>query len=149
MKPMVRMYPRLRLHSALRGRRGITVEQAVERATVEMNTWSEGAFDLIDAAIADIRSLCSTRNAEISPTEVLAKAEEVVTLAGLFSPPLCRAAQSLCALALKSLDGAVFDRVAITVHVESMVLLRALGSAENATSAAILDGLHAVVAKAR
>jgi len=149
MKPMVRLYPRLRLHSALRGPRGITVEQAVERATTEMNVWSDSAFDVIDAAIADIRTMCAARGGVLEPAEVLEKAEAVVNLAGLFSPPLCRAAQSLCNLAKKSMDGAIFDRGAVTVHVESMVLLRALGSEENATSTAILQGLHAVVAKAR
>lgn len=149
MKPMQRLYPKLRLHATVRGPRGITVEQAVSRAAVEIDSWSDTAFEHIDAAIGDLRGMTSMRGQAIVPGDVFKKSEVIVNLAGHFSPPLCKAAQSLCNLARKSLEGAAFDPGAVKVHVESMVLLRALGAGDSAAAAAILDGLQAVVAKAR
>jgi hypothetical protein len=145
---MLRIYPKLRLHSALRGARGITVVEAIERATTEMDVWSDDAFVEIDAAIGDIRRMCAAGADAMTPQQVFARAEVVVKLAGLFSPPLCKAGQSLCNLAQKAMNGAPLDRGSVSVHAESMILLRGLGDQETKATVAILDGLYAVVAKA-
>jgi hypothetical protein len=146
---LIRLYPRLRIQAALGGPRGIAVEEAIGRATAEINVWSDSAFEAIDAAISDIRQLCADKEAPLVSEDVFRLAELVANLAGLYSPPLCRAAQSLCVLARKPRKGAELERSAVSVHIESMVLLRALGPEENPATSKILNGLHAVVAKAR
>lgn len=146
---LIRLYPRLRLQAALGGTKGIAVEEAIGRATAEMGAWSDTAFEAIDAAISDIRRLCANKDVPLLSDDVFRLADIVANLAGLYSPPLCRAAQSLCVLARKVRSSPELERSAVTVHVESMVLLRALGPEENLATAKILNGLSAVVAKAR
>lgn len=141
-------YPKLRLQAALGDPRGLLVDEAIERATAEMATHSEGAMLEVDRAIARMRALAAPPNAHLDPAEVYRLSEEVVNLAGLFAPALCRAAQSLCDLAAKRTGKGELDRAARSVHVESMLLLRMMGPADE-RAAAVLAGLHAVVAKAR
>lgn len=149
MSAMRRVYPKLRLHSALRDPHGMPVEEAVRRATSEMKEFSDDAFVVVDAAIARLRQMCTPCCGELDPDAVFNEAEIVVDLAGLYTPPLCRAAQSLCKLAQKAMQGGAIDRGAVSVHVETLLLLRSMDGTENATTNAIIDGLAAVVAKAR
>lgn len=146
---MRRVYPKLRLHNTLRDPRGISVEQAVQRATSEMEAFSGEAFVVVDAAIAKLREMCAPGQGELDPSTVFDQAEVVVDLAGLYTPPLCLAAQSLCNLAQKAMQGGSIDRGAVSVHVETLLLLRSMDGKESPTTRAIIDGLVAVVAKAR
>ncbi len=146
---MRRIYPKLRLHSALSDPHGIPVEQAVERATTEMAAFSDDAFVVVDAAIMRLREMCAHDQGGLDPVAVFAEAETVVDLAGLYTPPLCRAAQSLCDLAQKAMQSGSLDRDALKVHVETLLLLRSTDGKETPTTKAIIDGLVAVVAKAR
>jgi hypothetical protein len=146
---MRQIYPKLRLHSALSDPHGIPVEQAVERATTEMAAFSDDAFVLVDAAIMRLREMCRLDPGDLDPVAVFTEAETVVDLAGLYTPPLCRAAQSLCDLAQKAMQSGSLDRNALTVHVETLLLLRSTDGKETPTTKAIIAGLLAVVAKAR
>ena len=143
-----KIYPKLRLQAALGDPRGMRVDEAINRATTEMGTHSERAMIEIDRAISSLRVHAGESQQAPDPEEVYRLSEEVVDLAGLFAPALCRAAQSLCDLAAKRIGKGALDRAALSVHVESMLLLRMMGP-DDERAAAVLAGLHAVVAKAR
>lgn len=143
-----KIYPKLRLQAALGDPRGLLVDDAIERATAEMATHTECATFDIDRAIMSLRALATTPELRRDPAEIYRLSEEIVDLAGLFAPSLCRAAQSLCDLATKTMGRSDVDRAALSVHVESLMLLRMMGPGDE-RAGAILAGLHAVVAKAR
>lgn len=149
MKPMTRVFPRLRLHSAVGGNRGVTVEQAIGQATKEMTVHRDATFSMIGLAVEQLRKLSGEAEGDISTAEVLTLAEVVVDLAGLYSAPLCRAAQSLCALCDKANAGEHVSRAAIQVHTEAIHLLYTMGGTESPTASAIVEGLRSVVVKAR
>lgn len=143
-----KIYPRLRLQAALGDPRGLLVDEAIDRAAAEMSTHRESAMVEVDRALARLRALAHTPLPGFDPDEIYNLSEEVVDLAGLFAPALCRAAQSLCDLAAKRRGKGDVDRPALSVHVESMLLLRMMGP-DDERATAVLAGLHAVVAKAR
>jgi len=149
MKPMTRVYPKLRLQAALGGPRGITVQSAIARGEAGMEEHRGASFEIVDESLAALRSLCAPGNAPINVQAVFDHAETVVDLAGLFSPSLCRAAQSLCTLAQAGIAGDRVERAPIVVHVESLQLLRALEGVETPETDAILTGLLAVTAKSK
>lgn len=143
-----KIYPKLRLQAALGDPRGVLVDEAIDRATTEMGTHRESAMVEVDRALAHLRALAHAPEPGSDPEDIYRLSEEVVDLAGLFAPALCRAAQSLCDLAAKRRGKGDVDRAALSVHVESMLLLRVMGP-DDERATAVLAGLHAVVAKAR
>lgn len=145
---MRRIYPKLRLHAMVGGAHGLSIATAIRVADEHIATHAEGALSEIDERIATLRGMCGPGHTPAARA-ILDVAATIVDLAGLFSPPLCRAAQSLCTLAEKGMAGCEMDRAAVLVHLEALHLLRVMGGTEGAQSDAIVDGLKAVVARAR
>lgn len=149
MKPMTRVYPKLRLQKALGDPRGITLETATTRGDAQMSEHKDASYDLIDATLLELRDLCATSERRIDAHAVFSLAESIVDLAGLFAPSMCRAAQSLCTLAEAAQTSGGVERASTLVHVEAMQLLRAMGGVESPQTDQILKGLSAVAAKAK
>ncbi|MES1200406.1 MAG: hypothetical protein ABUS57_03045 [Pseudomonadota bacterium] len=138
--------PKLQLYEILDKPGGITVETALRRADQAMEGHRGRANTALRETVEQLEKIARERG-EPQPDQVYAHATFIVDIAGIFSPALCRAAQSLCELVhrLRALEK--WDWASVAVHAASMRLILDMRPDMTASIDAVLDGLAAVVAK--
>ncbi|MBL8550795.1 MAG: hypothetical protein JNJ73_12495 [Hyphomonadaceae bacterium] len=153
MKPVVRTHrPANQLAAAVQTRGGVTIAEALQHATENVETLRADYMAVLDEKIAAIeaftRSVGFSGDAE-TIRKVYALANEVLNEAGAFGlAELSAAGRSLCDLTAARADSESLDLRAIRVHVEAMKSLRrpeVNGDAQ--IRAAVLEGLRQVTAK--
>ena len=126
---------------------GKTVEQAMADADVNLKSIESSCLAVLDQLISRIRGLAETPQPSLDDLdEIYARSNEIVGLGGVFGMrDLSAAAYSLCELVDRTRERGGPDREAMTVHVDSLRLLRFGGAIEEAERARMLDGLSKVV----
>jgi hypothetical protein len=134
--------PEVKLQRLLARPGGLTIEQALARATLNVEKLREQCTTAVDAKIEEIAALGI--QAEINAQAIYALSDEIFALAGTFKMgEVSQAAYSLCAL-LSSPEGAK-SAAAIRVHVDALRALRNPEIAANlAATAQVLQGLKNV-----
>lgn len=144
--------PENRLAKAVDRPGGVTVGDAITRATEKLEALRAECMSALDEKIAAIEALTSSaafssRGEDIR--RVYDLANEILNEAGVFAlAELSEAGRSLCDLTGSYRKEAVLDVRAIRVHVAAMKSLRRPEvHGDAATRAAVLDGLRQVTAK--
>jgi hypothetical protein len=152
MKDVVRTYQvDNRLAKAIDAPGGMTVGDALQRATANIEEVRDECLSALDAKIAEIDAATARGAFKASPEEmarVYTLANEILGEAGVFGlTELSEAGRSLCELTSNWASGGI-DLDPVRVHVSAMKSLRRPDVAGSpAVRAAVLTGLRAVTAK--
>lgn len=145
-------HPENRLAKAVEQAGGVTVGEAISRATEQLEAVREECMSALDEKIGSIDALTSSavfssRGDDIR--RVYDLANEILNEAGVFHlVELSEAGRSLCDLTGGYRKDAALDVRAIRVHVAAMRSLRRPEvHGDAATRTAVLDGLRQVTAK--
>lgn len=138
--------PKLALYDILDKPGGISVDQAMQRADAALEQHRAGATAALRDAMNKLEELARSRD--------IARAGEcyelsifVLDIAGIFQPPLCRAANSLCELVLRMKAAGKWDWPSIDVHVSTMKLLADKRDESDPAVQTVLKGLGSVVSR--
>jgi hypothetical protein len=137
--------PKLALYGIL-DKGGISVDDAMKRADAAVEGHREKAGAALEAAIEKLEAFARARGAP-QHDALYEQSTFVLDIAGIFQPPLFRAAHSLCELTHRMKAAERWDWPAIDVHVGSMRALIGKRDDKDPTVQAVLTGLHAVVAR--
>lgn len=147
-KPAVRKFaPSNRLGALLAQPGGVTVRTALRDAETAVQRFRPEVLADIDARITRLEALA----AEPVPNArtIYKAAAGVIEHAGLFGMgQLGEAAYSLCELVDRLEQRGVWDAESVAVHVNGLRLLQRLPEDAAAQRVQLLEGLHAVTAKA-
>lgn len=138
--------PNLGLYDVLDKPGGILVDHALKRAESAVENYRGRANDAMNDAV---KKLEATVRAGGPPNldDLYEQSTFVLDIAGIFAPPLCRAAQSLCELTYRMKAAGRWDWPAIAVHVSTMRLMVGQHNDKDPAVVSVLNGLGAVVAK--
>lgn len=138
--------PKLALYDVLDKPGGVLVGDALRRAEAQVENYRGQANAALGASVAKLEGIVragGTPNLD----EIYEQATFVLDIAGIFAPPLCRAAHSLCELVHRMKAAGRWDWPAIAVHVSTMRLLIGQKDDKDPGVVSVLNGLGAVVAK--
>jgi hypothetical protein len=137
--------PKLALYDIL-NKGGVSVDVAMKRADAAVEQHRDKAGVALEAAIDKLDAFARARGGA-DYDHLYEQATFVLDIAGIFQPPLFRAAHSLCELSHRMKAAARWDWPAIDVHIGSMRLLIGKRDDKDPAVQAVLTGLHAVVAR--
>ena len=137
--------PKLALYDVLSGG-GISVDVAMKRAELQMDSHRAQAMAALASSVQALEAAVRAGGAG-RPDLIYTLSVDVLDVAGLYHPTLCRAANSLCDLTQRLEAAARWDWPSVGVHVSAMrLMLDRTGEGDPALQA-VLQGLAAVVAK--
>jgi len=125
---------------------GVSLSTALNRAENALEKHRGDADNALNATIQKIEILARAREVERGQ-EFYDLSLFILDIAGLFQPPLCRAANSLCELVYRMRAAKTWDWSAVDVHVGALRLLNGRRSDKDADVISVLSGLGSVVAK--
>jgi len=137
--------PKLALYDILDKGGGVSVATAMQRADAAVEVHRAEATKALTAALAKLDALGAARTQ--APDEFYEHATFVLDIAGIFQPPLCRAANSLCDLVQRMKAAERWDWASIDVHLASMRLLAGKTNDKDPSVQTVLNGLGAVVSR--
>jgi len=140
-----------KLSQAISTQGGVTIAEAIQRATQAVEDVREECMSALDAKIAEIDAVAMDRAFQGNSDEmarIYTLANEILSEAGAFNlAELSEAGRSLCELTANWRDGGI-NADPIRVHVAAMKSLRRPDIAGNTSlRMAVLDGLRQVTAK--
>lgn len=119
-------FPTLPLQEAVARGGGLTRENAIEAATENVRAISGEGNQTIEASIEALESVVAKSGGRFSPDqlrEILAQADQIVTLAGTFNyAALDSATRGLCDVADGLLQAGMGDLAPVAVHVRAVRL---------------------------
>lgn len=129
---------------------GKRVGQAIEDADANLKTIEVPTLEAVDAFIASIQRLSARPEDAEGLSQIYRESNTVIGLAGVFGlKDLSAAAYSLCELIDSRPQDKGVEAKAMTVHVDSLRLLRQGDAIDPAQRQAMLDGLAKVVARSK
>ena len=137
--------PKLALYGILDGG-GVSVDVALKRAEQAVENYRGQAMAALADAVQKL-DLRAKAAGSADPVEIYALSLDVLNIAGLYHPSLCRAANSLCDLSQRMQAAQRWDWPSVAVHVSSMRLLADRADEADPAVQAVLTGLASVVAK--
>lgn len=138
--------PKLQIYDVLDKPGGAGVDQVMKRAEQALENHRIQAIAALRETIAQLEA-AARRADDASAARVYALSTDVLDVAGIFLPPLCRAANSLCDLAQRMNAAGRWDWPSVNVHVSAMRLLLDRTDESDPAVQAVLRGLGSVVAK--
>ncbi len=137
--------PKLALYGVLNNG-GLSVDEAMRRANTEVDNHRAEATRVINDALDKLEALARAREPE-SAAQCYDLSSFILDIAGIFQPPLCRAASSLCELAMRMQAAGKWDWPSVDVHVATMRLLAGKHDDTDPTVQTVLKGLASVVSR--
>ena len=137
--------PKLALYDILDKPGGVSVEMAMRRADAALEHHREDASKALSLTMQKLDALTIART--LAPDQFYERATFVLDIAGIFQPPLCRAANSLCDLVQRMQAADRWDWPSIEVHLASMRLLMGKTDDKEPSVQTVLKGLGAVVSR--
>lgn len=138
--------PKLALYGILDSPKGVSIDVALKRAEQAKENYRGQAMAALAESVQKL-DLRAKAGGEANPAEIYQLALDVLGVAGLYHPPLCRAASSLCDLVQRMQGASRWDWPSVAVHVSSMRLLTDRADEADPAVQAVLKGLASVVAK--
>lgn len=138
--------PKLALYDVLDKPGGVSVDTALKRAEGAMENYRGQANAALTQRVQLLEAIAKSRSEE-GAAQVYEVATFILDIAGIFQPPLCRAAHSLCELVHRMKAANRWDWAAIDVHVGAMRLLMGKKDDKEPAVLSVLNGLGAVVSK--
>lgn len=138
--------PKLPLYDILNKPGGVSVETALKRAETQLESHKAGALAAMMQTVLKLDARVKEGGAQ-APGEIYTLSLDVLSIAGIYHPPICRAANSLCDLAQRMEAAGRWDWASVGVHVSSMRLLADMQDEAAPGVKAVLQGLASVVAK--
>ncbi len=145
-EPWKQFRPQLSLYEALEKPGGVSVDTALKRAENAMEAYRVQANSATAQRVQQLEIIAKSRSEE-GASMIYDISTYILDIAGLFQPPLCRAAQSLCELVHRMNAAERWDWPSIDVHISAMRLLMGRREDKEPADMSILLGLSAVVAK--
>lgn len=145
-EPWKQYRPKLALYEILDKPGGVSVDIALRRAQHAIEHYRGRANNALADKVSELEAIARTRG-EANSEHIYELATFVLDIAGIFAPPLCRAANSLCDLVHRMSAAGRWDWPSVDVHVSSMRLLMDKFDDKDLTVLSVLSGLSAVVAK--
>ena len=137
--------PKLALYDILAKGGGVSVVTAMQRADAAVEAHRAEATKALGVTLAKLDALAAART--LAPDEFYEHSTFVLDIAGIFQPPLCRAANSLCDLVQRMKAAERWDWPSIDVHLASMRLLAGKTDDKDPAVQTVLNGLGAVVSR--
>ena len=141
-----RYTPKLALYDILGKPGGITVETALQRAENAVESHRDKANAQMEQHICALEEIVRARGTP-DPDKTYEHAAFVLDVGGMFAPPLCRAATSLCELIHRMKSAGRWDWPSIAVHVGALRALVGTRDERAPEVQAVLQGLAAVAAR--
>lgn len=138
--------PKLGLYDILDKPGGVSVDDAMKRAERAVENYRGEAMAQMNGLIRKLEQGVQSRS-EAEAKAVYQLALDVLNIAGLYHPAICRVANSLCDLAQRMSAAGRWDWPSVGVHVSSMRLLTERSDDTDPATQAVLRGLASVVAK--
>lgn len=138
--------PKLALYDVLDKPGGVSVDTALKRAESAMENHRGQATNALTQRVQLLESIAKARTEE-GAAQVYEISTFILDIAGIFQPPLCRAAHSLCELVHRMKAADRWDWPAIDVHIGAMRVLMGKMNDRDPAVLSVLHGLGAVVAK--
>lgn len=136
--------PKLALYDVLDKPGGASVDAAMKRAEQAVENYRGQAMVAMNDSIRKLDQLTA---AKADTGSVYQLSLDVLNVAGLYHPSICRVANSLCDLAQRLQAAGRWDWPSVAVHVSSMRLLTDRADESDASVQAVLRGLATIVAK--
>lgn len=144
--PWKQYKPKLALYDILDKAGGVSVDVAMKRADQAMENHRASAKTALVDAVTKLEARVRTAGPPAAK-EIYDLATFVVDIAGIFQPPLFRAASSLCDLTQRMEASGRWDWPSVAVHASTMRLLMDARDDKDPAVQAVLRGLGSVVAK--
>jgi len=138
--------PKLALYNVLDKGGGISVDHALKRAESAVENYRGQASDQLTKTLSELDAIAKARTEE-GAARVYELSTYMLDIAGMFQPPLCRAAHSLCELAHRMKAADRWDWASVDVHISAMRLLIGKREDNDPGVRSVLNGLGGVVAK--
>jgi hypothetical protein len=138
--------PKLAFYDVLDKPGGLLVDEAMKRAEKAVENYRGQAMSEMGRLISALEQAVQSRGAA-DAKGVYQLALDVLNIAGLYHPAICRVANSLCDLTQRMDAANRWDWPSVGVHVSSMRLLTERSDETDPATQAVLRGLAAVVAK--
>ncbi len=146
MSDWTQYHPKLKFYDVLDTPGGISVDQAMARADAGVDNHRGRAVTALKDAMRRLEQLRRAAD-PASHGEIYERAVFVLDIAGVYSPALCHAANSLCDLVHRMNGAGRWDWPSVEVHVSSMRALLDVKDERSPSVLAVLNGLSAVVAR--
>lgn len=137
--------PKLAIYDILDKPGGVSVDMAMKRAEQAVENFRGQAMAALGKSIDDLDAAARAGGAA-QPERVYALSMDVLDVAGIYHPALCRTANSLCDLTQRMQGAGKWDWSSVAVHVSAMRLMLTREENDPAVQA-VLKGLGSVVAK--
>ena len=141
-----RYNPKLALFDVLTTGGGVTVERALQRAETAMEHYRGKANTALEEEVVRLEAIVSAKSAA-DQERVYKISSDILSVAGMFQPPLCHAANSLCELSSRMRAAGRWDWPAVAVHVSTMRVLLGKRDDKEPQVVSVLKGLSAVVSR--
>ena len=141
----VQYRPKLAIYDVLSKPGGVSVAMAMKRADAALEQHRDEGVKALGAALDKLDELAAARS--VDPDQFYELSTFVLDIAGIFQPPLCRAANSLCDLVQRMKAAGRWDWPSIDVHLASMRLLSGKQDDKDPAVQTVLNGLGAVVSR--
>jgi hypothetical protein len=138
--------PKLALYDILDTPGGVSVDDAMKRAEGAVENYRGQAMAEMSRLIRALEQAAQTRG-DADAKGVYQLSLDVLNIAGLYHPSICRVANSLCDLAQRMAACGRWDWPSVGVHVSAMRLLTERTDQTDPATQAVLRGLASVVAK--
>lgn len=138
--------PKLAFYDVLDKPGGVSVDEAMKRAERAVENYRGQAMTEMGRLIGALEKGVQTRG-EADAKGVYQLSLDVLNIAGLYHPSICRVANSLCDLAQRMSAAGRWDWPSVGVHVSAMRLLTERTDETDPAVQAVLRGLASVVAK--
>ena len=137
--------PKLAIYDILDKPGGVSVDVAMKRADAALENHREQANRALILTLQKLDALAAAKTE--NPDQFYELSTFVLDVAGIFQPPLCRAANSLCDLIVRMKAAGRWDWPTIHVHLSSMKLLAGKQDDKDPAVQTVLTGLGAVVGR--
>lgn len=146
MNDWARATPKLAFYDVLDKPGGLGVNDALKRAESALEGYRGQAAAEIRRLIGVLEVRVRARQ-EADARDVYQLALDILNIAGLYHPAICRVANSLCELAQRMSASGRWDWPSVGVHASAMRLLTDAADETDPAVQAVLRGLAAVLAK--
>ena len=118
-------FPKTRLSELVQRFGGLTREEAVAAATIQLESLRQEADSAVETAIAQLEKMAGDRGAGAAAMkQMLPLCDQIVTLAGTYGyGALDKATRSLCDLMDGLITAGMQDRASIRVHVQTIRMM--------------------------